>query len=369
MKIEKYFDKQIKDWRWRFDVTINNRRHRRGKLGTKREAENAIAGLMVLAQSGLYGLPSGLKDITVGQLLLTAEKKCRRRVQQYLIATFRAAVDPQKPVTSLKRADMAKFLELLTARNLKAGTLGHYKQTLYSILNRAGEWFEELDDWYPPKFPRLEKPTARDRVLTTDELAQLFAAWQQPDCYPRESEKWRGYRLELFEIAKLMLLTAARREELEKLTMQVVDQRDHWLKLKSGKSGRWHAVPLNDAALELLLSRQHKQPMFAHLTASTIHYVCQRVAAAAKVPFGQEVNHGWTIHDLRRTAASYIESNGIAYSAVSATLGHKRQDITAVYTPAQITEMRRAANLLESHWQEIDGAVCELCNLCKLIAA
>jgi len=31
MKIEKYFDKQIGQDMWRIDVTVNNRRHRRGQ--------------------------------------------------------------------------------------------------------------------------------------------------------------------------------------------------------------------------------------------------------------------------------------------------------------------------------------------------
>lgn len=369
MKIEKYFDRQLKKEMFRIDVTVNARRHRRGKFATRRQAEIAISGLIVLAQSEQNGLPSPVKPVTIDELLAKAELKCLRPTQKHMLAAFRAAVDPHKPVTSLKRVDMANFLERLQARELKAGTLAHYKQTLYSILNRAGEWFGELDDWYPPKFPRLEKPTARDRVLTVDELARLFAAGIRPDCYPRESEKWRDYRLELFAIVKLMLLTAARREELEKVTMLVVDQRDRWLKLKSGKTGRWHAVPLNDEALELLLRRATKTPMFPAFAASTIHYVCQRVGKAAEIPFGQEVNHGWTIHDMRRTAASYCESNGIAYSAVSATLGHRRQDVTSVYTPAQITEMRRASELLQTHWREIDEAIWKLCEPWKLKSA
>jgi len=369
MKIEKYFDKQIGQDMWRIDVTVNNRRHRRGKFATRRNAETAISGLIVLAQSEQYGLPSPVPPVSIEELLDKAELKCPRPIQKNLITAFREAVDTQKAVTSLKRVDMARFLEILQKRELKPGTVAHYKQTLYSILNRAGEWFAELDDWYPPKFPRLEKPTARDRVLTVDELARLIAAWQRPDCYARESAKWRDYRLELLEIVKLMLLTAARREELEKITPLVIDRRDGWLKLKSGKSGRWHVVPLNAAALELLQRRSTRTPMFAALASSTIHYCCQRVGQAAEIPFGQEVNHGWTIHDMRRTAASYIESRGIAYSAVSATLGYRRQDVTSVYTPAQITEMRRASELLQTHWREIDGAVCELCEPWKIKTA
>lgn len=354
MKIEKYFDKQARKEMWRIDITISNRRHRCGKFTTRRDAEAAIAGIRLLAQANAFGLPSPLPPVTIDELLNKAEQKCTRPIQRNLIAMFRAVVDPQKPVTNLKRADMASFLETLIARELKAGTIAHYKQTLYSILNRAGEWFVELDDWYPPKFPRLEKPVSRQRVLGQEELVRLFLEWRRPECFDRESPKWRDYRLELYDLARLMLLTGARREELEKVSRASIQQREGWLNLQSTKTRRWHAIPLSHDARELLRNREGFQPMFRKFPASVIHYVCQRVANAANLPAGQHVAHGWTFHDFRRTAASYIESHGIAYSAVSATLGHRRQDVTAVYTPAQITEMRRASELLQSHWREID---------------
>lgn len=355
MKIEKYFDEQTQREMWRIDVTINNRRHRRGKFNNKRDAESAIAGLRLLAQSQEFGLPSPLPPVSIDELLTKAEVKSQRPIQRNLLAMFRASVDTRKPVTSLKRADMASFFESLTKRELKPGTIAHYKQTLYSILNRAGEWFEELDDWYPPKFPRLEKPSHRQRVMGIEELARLFTQWRRPECFERESVKWRDYRLELYDLARLMLLTCARREELEKVTMASIQQREGWLNLQSTKSRRWHAIALNDDARELLRKRLSQQPSFQRFKPSVIHYVCLRVGLAANLPFGQHVAHGWTLHDMRRTAASYIESQGVAYSAVSATLGHRRQDITATYTPAQISEMRRAAELLQHHWREIDG--------------
>lgn len=357
MKIEQYVDKQTGRKMWRFDVTINNVRYRHGRFENKSDVELAIAGLRLLAQSSKYGLPSPVQPIKVDELIAMAEKKCPK--QKDILLIFKSSVDVNKTVQQLKRADMAKFLEVLEARKLKPGTINNYKQRLYGVLNRAGEWFAELDEWYPPKFPKIEKATARQRILTKDELSALFRVWRNPQRLFRESAKWRDYRLELYDMARLMLLTGARREELEKITPAVIDKREYWLNLQSGKTRSWHAIPLNEDAMELLLNRENFKPMFNCYRGSTIHYVIQRVGKAAGVPTGQEVHHGWTFHDLRRTAASYIESNGIAYSAVSATLGHRRQDVTAVYTPAQISELRRAALLLQNHWREIDGAICK----------
>lgn len=359
MKIAKYFDKQLQRECWRLDVTVSGQRFRVGKFATRRAAETAAASLRLQAQSYRFGLPSPLAPVSLRELFDEARRRDLRPAQLYALAILEDAINPHKPVTELKRVDMAAFLDAMKQRDLKPGTIAHYKQALYGLLNRAGEWFAELNDWHPPKFPRLQKAEPRQRVLTVDELARLFAAWQRPEPYPRESAKWRDYRLELFDLARLMLLTGARREELESLTINAIDWRTRWLNLRSGKTGRWHAIPLSDESMAVLKSRADCQPMFRRFAPSQIHYICQRVGHAAEVITGREQLHGWTLHDLRRTAASHLESNGIAYSAVSATLGHKRRDITAVYTPAKISEMRRAAELLETLWREIDGILCK----------
>lgn len=205
-----------------------------------------------------------------------------------------------------------------------------------------------------------EKAEARSRVLTTDELTAICAAWRQPHCFPGESEKWRDYRLELYEQARLMLLTAARKEEIETISAAAIDWRNGWLNLHSGKVGRSHLIPLSASAMALLHRRKGREPMFDSLEASVPHYCGKRIGAASGIPFGQHQPHGWTIHDFRRTAATWIESSGIPYSAVSAMLGHKRKDVTAIYTQADRQQLQRAASLLEKLCRDIDGMLDDL---------
>lgn len=354
MKIEKYFDKQAKKELWKFDVTINGERIRRGKFLSRRDAEIAIAAERLIGQRKELGLPSPVPPVSLKEFVEVARKKSKRPLQRQVLQLLADVVSPNKAMIDLKRVDMAAFLERLQARNLSDATLNRYKQALYGMLNKGGEWFEALDDWQPPKFPKLAKPRARQRVLSVDELAALFAVWRNSDCLPRESAKWRDYRLELYDMARLMLLTAARREEIETIQIGDINFRESWLNLRSGKTRRSHAVALNEPAIEILRARASRQPMFSTLAPSVIHYVCQRVGREAHLTAGHKNNLGWTIHDMRRTAATYIESNGIAYSAVKSALGHARHDVTATYTPAQIKELRRAAELLQKHWREID---------------
>ena len=351
---------------WRFDVTIKAKRHRQGKFHSRGDAELAIAGLRLKAQRKTFGLPSPVKPVSVKEFIDQATTRSTGSVQRKLLALFASVVDTNKPVVDLRRSDMAAFLDALRAKNLAIGTLRVYKQTLLAMLNRAGEWFEALSEWTPPKFPRLPKGQRRQRVLSVDELAKLFSVWRRTERFQGESAQARDDRLELYDIARLMLLTGARREEIEKITPMAINQRERWLNLHSGKTSRWHAVALSNEALNLLQGRLLRKPMFRKFRSSTVHHVSQRVGREAGLLAGQKEDGGWTFHDLRRTAATWIESNGIAYSAVMATLGHSRGDVTATYTPAQIRELRRAAELLENHWREIDDVVCGLSNLWKL---
>lgn len=357
MKIEKYFDKQLKRERWRIDVTVRGQRFRQGKFDSFDEAQKFIIGLQAITRFREWGLPSPLPPTTVQEFLTTAQAKSTRPLQLRVLAEFARVVDGNKNVRQIKRVDLAAFYERLLARQLKPGTIAHYKHTLIAILKRAGEWFEDLDDWTPPKFPKTEKAKPRDRVLMIDELIALFREWRRSEAFPRESEKWRIHRLELYDLVKLMLLTGARREELESLTPGQIDWRENWINLYSGKVQRSHLIPLNPSARELLKARIYRQPMFDRLSSSTIHYIGKRVSKAANLTYGRNVVTGWTPHDFRRRVAVWIESHGIAYSAIKATLGHKRHDVTATYTPAQIEELRRASDLLEKLWREIDEAL------------
>ncbi|MFN0108532.1 MAG: tyrosine-type recombinase/integrase [Blastocatellia bacterium] len=360
MKIEKYFDKQLKQNCWRINVTINGRRHRQGKFTSKSQAERFIADLRAQALTYRYGVARREENVSINDLLDRLAEQVTRPTQRVVIQLFRDAVEGDKPTQSLSRVDMAKFKATCDERNFQPATIAQYRAVLYAMLNRAGELFESLENWQPPKFPRIEKAESRSRVLSRDELQLLLACWGRQNCFHQESEKGRGYRLALYDIARMMLLTAARREEIEAITVEQIDWREGWINLKSGKVRRSHLIPLSDSARALLAARKHRQPMFGDF-GTNMHYTLKRVGREAGIPYGQQTATGWAMHDVRRTAATLIESGGIPYSAVSAMLGHKRRDMTAIYTLADRQHLRTAAQLLEDYClQNFDGFLADL---------
>jgi integrase len=108
--------------------------------------------------------------------------------------------------------------------------------------------------------------------------------------------------------------------------------------------------------LEILRARSINAPkFFKPLHKDSLYTALQRAATIAGVEYGDRVEGGWVIYDLRHVAGTVMENAGIPYSAVAAILGHARKDQTATYTHVQLETLRRGMEVLEKHCREIDG--------------
>lgn len=113
-------------------------------------------------------------------------------------------------------------------------------------------------------------------------------------------------------------------------------------------------IPLSDSALEILKARDQGQRFFT-INRDKLYRTLERIGVMSGVAYGDNVDGGWVIYDLRHVAATVMENAGIPYSGVSAILGHKRRDQTATYAHAQLETLRRGVDVLEKHCREIDG--------------
>jgi len=357
MKIQKYKDKKLKGDYWRFDVTIAGQRYRHGGFATKEEAQNALAGLRLICQKLRYGLPVAESFIPLCEL----EEKLKNdplvpyRVK-WAMGLFVAQMGTQTSIQKICRADIKTFTDSLRVqRNLTDASYVLYVSALRAALNRAGDYFASLETWRPPKFPKFPKPSKRKRTVSREEFSAMLRALL--------SGKWKydqpgtpQQRVDMADIMRLMLLTGARREEIEKLELRSINEAEMEATFTSGKTEKSHTLPISQSTLRILKSRTplksgklFKRPL---LTA-TISRTMQRAAKMANTKFGQR--DAWSLHDLRRTASVIMENAGIPYSSVQEILGHERADMTANYTPAQKETMRQAMQILENWCRDIDG--------------
>ncbi len=182
---------------------------------------------------------------------------------------------------------------------------------------------------------RPTKERARDRVLTDDELKAVISACD-------------GLGYPSGPLIKMLALTGQRRDEVRCMRWSEIDlDRALWtIPGDRTKNGWTHTVPLSAPVADLL----HGLPRFTggdfvfSSTSGETPYASltkpkRRIDKASGVT-------DWTLHDLRRTAATGMGKLGIPGEIIARTLNHSKgavEGVTARYDHAERTEAKRRA--------------------------
>ncbi|MGU3495954.1 tyrosine-type recombinase/integrase [Xanthobacteraceae bacterium A53D] len=202
----------------------------------------------------------------------------------------------------------------------------------------------------------------RDRTLSAGELAEV----------------WRACRADHFgHIVKLLILTAQRRVEIASLGWEEIEGiGDDWqisLPPARTKNGRDHLVPLSAAAMQVLAPIE-REPDRDFLFGTTVdgpfsgfskakRALDERIMLARReaTPDAKAMP-AWTLHDLRRTAATFMNESpplgmGIQPHIVEAILNHvsgTRGGVAGVYNKAvYLAEKRDALERWGAHVMSI----------------
>jgi integrase len=185
---------------------------------------------------------------------------------------------------------------------------------------------------------KASESKSRERVLSDAELAAISKAAPDND-YGR--------------IVKLLMLTAQRREEIGGLTWSEIDKAEKLIALPSArtKNNRPHDVPLSDAAMAVLdsvIERDGRALVFGRGEGGYSGWSRSKEAldGAAKVA-------PWTLHDLRRTAATRMADLGVSPHIIEAILNHvsgHKSGVAGIYNRSTYAAEKRAAlELWASH--------------------
>lgn len=193
--------------------------------------------------------------------------------------------------------------------------------------------------------PHYAKKTRRERTLSPDEIKTLWAAL----------DAHKGVSEPVALAFKLLLLTGQRRGSLAVAEWAEFDA-DKWeIPATHTKTRQAHAVPLSPLAQETLERLRALTGMTAWLLPNPRLHGPIRPAALTRA-LARLRTADYSVHDLRRTAATLMAEGGASRFVIARVLGHADDSVTGIYDRHQyLAEKRRALETLARKVGEIIG--------------
>jgi integrase len=276
--------------------------------------------------------------------------EAKRDIERNVLPKWR-----NRPIASISRRDVLHLIDGIIARGAEVQA----NRTL-ARLRALFNWAIEKDRVAVSPVARMKLPTqehARDRVLSDDELRWLWRACDQAG--------WP-----FGPLVKLLLLTAQRRDEVAGMEWSEVDlvKRVWTIPRHKAKNDRLHEVQLSEAAIEVLQSLPRIGDGLVFTTTgqtavSGFSKSKRRLDAVMLKTKWAELGArksdsipGWTLHDLRRTAATGMARLNFPPHVVDKVLNHVSgtiQGVAAIYNRFEYLDERRAT--LDAWAQYIDS--------------
>lgn len=288
------------------------------KIGDKEDQGGSYQN----AASGCLDVAELQNHLTVEQALqnfieLYAKKKNKdwRKVDARLRNTFIKEYG-HLYLTNLNRKDIIALLDKIMAKNTPIQA-----NRTHAAISKFLKWCAERD--YIETSPALyiskpAKENPRDRVLNDDEIKGVW----------RSADKL-GYPFG--PLIQILMLTGQRRGEVTGMRWSEINFKENvWIIPKErSKNGKSHSVPLTHAARLIL----EALPRFLHSDFVFTTTGITPVSGLGKIKdkIAKSINKkDWTIHDLRRTAASGMARLKVPPHVVEKILNHTSGTFSSV---------------------------------------
>jgi len=224
----------------------------------------------------------------------------------------------KKPINEIKRGDVVRVLDGIVAK----GTPTRANRALAAI-KKLMNWCVDRDMLEASPVATLRPPTketARDRVLTNDELRTIWHAAND-----------EGFPFAQF--VQLLMLTGQRRGEISGMRWSEIDLNEAVWTLPASrvKNGRLHIVPLPQMAIDILrsTSRFLESDLVFTTNGKTPISGFGRLKPRLALALPKDTE-GWRFHDLRRTASTEMARIGVMPHVIDAVTNHKYGVVSGV---------------------------------------
>jgi integrase len=287
------------------------------RAAAKNQAEHTFA---LLAEKFLDARRPGLRPATVHEY------------ERHLLRDCKSL--HRLPITTVTQADIARLL------NNAAGpvTANRLRATLTAMFSWAMREGVKLPDGNIASLTNKRNETGRDRVLSNQELKAIWFACAN-DNYGN--------------IVKLLILTAARRDEIAHLQWCEIADDNITLPGLRTKNKRSHIIPLSEPAKDIIASIKPSKRIHVFGRDDSGFHGWSKCRYRLDQKLGDAVADDWVLHDLRRTAATRMAELGTQPHIIEAVINHvsgHKGGVAGIYNRAACDKEKRAAlNLWAEH--------------------
>lgn len=250
----------------------------------------------------------------------------------------------RRDIRTISRQDVLRILDAIVARGTPSAAIH-----AYAAIRKFFTWCVERDLVEASPCLHLKPPAkkqSRERVLTDAEIVLLWIA-SRDEGYPFGA------------IVQLLLLTGQRRGEVVGMRWAELDLRQGVWTIPGTrtKNGKAHSVPLTPHVRAILKSLPRFQSEFVFPARGKPEQPYSGYSKGKRELDAAANLHGWTLHDLRRTAATAMAELGVAPHIVEKILNHTTgtfAGVAGVYNRFEYrSEMRNALRLWAAHIKKL----------------
>lgn len=349
---------------WGYDLRLRDpqtgrktRRVRVFEFESRADAEAAASILILADLNAKYGIRPPAGRPLLSELIEAKLARIDRRHEfvraRRVFATWAGMLPAEIRIDEVKTASIAKYIEHRLADKLAPASINREVNIIAAALHSAGDYFPELEQWRPPKIPRLKAQSRRERIITEAEASILISYLRRPLAMG-EADYQREARVRVAQIFEFALASGCRHGEIAAIKWSDIDYARHRIVIYQSKTSHYKEIPLTATIERILTERRRLAPASSEFVFTRrgqvygkFYRLFKQAAEDCGLKYGQK-NGGFVLHSARHTVTSRLVDAGLDLETIGLITGHKSKHLVAHYAHRHAGSFKRAAEALES---------------------